>query len=697
MSSPRARNDGREAGRLEKLLRPRSIAVFGGREAARAIEQCERIGYAGELWPVHPSRAHLGGRRCYRDARELPRAPDAAFVGVNRHTSIAVIRTLAELGCGGAVAYASGFAETEAADGEALQRELIDAAGSMPVLGPNCYGFINYLDGALLWPDQHGGRRVARGVALIAQSSNIGINLTMQRRALPIAYMVTVGNQGNTDMADAMRGVLEDGRVTAIGLYMEGIRDARSLEDAFELARERGVPVIALKAGYSEQARAATMSHTASLAGSDRATGTFFKRMGVVRVRTLPQLLETLKLLHVHGPLPGNSLCSMSCSGGEAALMADVAKGRALRFPALDEALRERVQRSLGELVTVANPLDYHTFAWGDEPALRRTFAAMLSGGFDLSLLVLDVPRADRCDATHWRAAVDALTGAVRATGAKAAVVSSLAENLPESWAAELMQQGIAPLCGIAEAMEAAEAAAFVGRQGRESPAAKLLGAAAMNSKASAIHEWDAKRRLARYGLEVPSGCLCTDAREAVRAAETLGYPVVVKATGVAHKSDIGGVRLGLRNGMAVRKAAIEVAARGSGAVLVERMTDDAVAELVVGVTCDAHFGPMLTVGAGGLWVELLNDTASLLLPTREAEVRAALEGLRIMPLLQGYRHGSAGDVDAAVAAITAVARFAESHHGRLRELDVNPLLIRPAGRGVVAADAFMVMGQEAA
>lgn len=696
MRSPAA-HDGCGAGRLERLLRPRSIAVFGGREAERAVEQCQRIGYTGEVWPVHLSRVEVCGLRCYRGVNELPQAPDAAFIGVNRHASVTIARALAEQGCGGAVAYASGFAETGDGEGQALTAALIEAAGDMPVLGPNCYGFINYLDGALLWPDQHGGRRVERGVAVIAQSSNIAINLTMQRRGLPIAYMVAPGNQAQTDVAEVIRGVLGDDRVTAIGLYIEGIGEARALEGALGLARERGVPVVALKAGRSEQARAATLSHTASLAGSDRAMDAFLQRLGVARVHTLAHLLETLKLLHVHGPLPGSNLCSMSCSGGEAALIADAAQGRALRFPPLDATVRDRVQRSLGELVSVANPLDYHTFAWGDEAALRRTFTAMLGGGFDLSLLVLDVPRTDRCDATHWRVSADALVTAARATGAKAAVVSSLAESLPESWATDLMQQGIAPLCGFSEALVAVEAAAFVGRRWRIPPAPALLGPNGVESEGFVIHEWEAKRRLAGCGLCVPPGRLCTDARTAARAAAALGYPVAVKVAGQAHKTDIDGVRLGLRTASAVQEAAHELSRGGSNSVLVERMIEDAVAELVVGVTCDAQFGALLTIGAGGVWVELLRDTVSLLLPTQEAEVRAALDSLRIAPLLQGYRHRAAGDTDAAVTAVMAVARFAEAHQGHLRELDVNPLLVRPVGRGAVAADAVMVMGQEGA
>ena len=231
------------------------------------------MGYTGEIWPVHPSKEEVAGRRAYRSVAELPGAPDAAFVAVNRHLTVGIVRDLAEAGAGGAVCYASGFreAEGEDAEGDALQVALVDAAGAMPILGPNCYGMINYAEGALLWPDQHGGRRLAedeRGVAIVTQSSNIAINMTMQRRGLPLAYVVTAGNQAQTGLSEIALGLLEDSRVTALGLHIEGFDSLRGMEKLASRARALKKPIVALKVGRSDQARAATLSHTASLAGS---------------------------------------------------------------------------------------------------------------------------------------------------------------------------------------------------------------------------------------------------------------------------------------------------------------------------------------------------------------------------------------------------------------------------------------------
>ena len=209
---------------LDRLLRPRTVAVIGGHEAERVIERCDKIGYDGEIWPVHPRYETVRGRTCFRSLDDLPGAPDAAFIGVNRATTVALVGTLAGIGAGGAVCYASGFKEVEdtIGGGESLQAALVAAAGTMPIIGPNCYGFVNALDGVPLWPGQHGLARATDGVAILTQSSNIAINLSMQRRGLPIAYLLTAGNQAQLGLADLALAVLEDRRVFKSGYFHDG-------------------------------------------------------------------------------------------------------------------------------------------------------------------------------------------------------------------------------------------------------------------------------------------------------------------------------------------------------------------------------------------------------------------------------------------------------------------------------------------
>lgn len=687
--------------RLERLLRPKSICVVGGGGfGTNVVRQTLKMNFPGELWVVHPTKDTVEGVRAYRTIADLPDAPDAVFIGVNRSLTIDVIRQLRARGGGGAVCFAAGFRETGDydTDGERLQRELVEAAGDMPVIGPNCYGLINYADGALLWPDQHGGRRLApgeTGAAIITQSSNIACNLTMQTRGLPVAYLMTAGNQAQTGLSEMALGLIEDTRVSCLGLHIEGFDSVAGFERLAARARELRKPIVAMKVGRSEQARAATVSHTASLAGSDAASDAFLRRLGIPRVDTIPSFLETLKLFHAIGPLHGNTLSSMSCSGGEASVMADSAEGRRVRFPALAPDHKARVAEALGPLVAVANPLDYNTYIWNNEPAMTAAFTAFASGGFDLNMLVLDFPRTDRCSDADWWPTVNAFETALKANGAKGAIVASIGENIPEAHAEELLRRGIVPILGIAEAMDAAEAAVLVGEAWARAAAPPIGFAASPHSALPAAgaspkspDEAAAKSLLAAAGLPVPAGMRAATADEAAAAAETLGYPVALKALGVAHKSEAGAVKLNLRDAEALRTAAAAMAGLGTG-LYVERMVTGAVAELIVGVTRDPLFGPVMTVGSGGVLVELLKDSRTLLLPSSRDEIEAALRSLRLFPLLDGYRGRPKADLAAAIDAIAAIAAFALTNVDELVELDVNPLIM--CERGAWAADALMV------
>lgn len=686
--------------RLDRLLRPKSVAVVGGGFfAPNVVKQCLKMGFAGDIWPVHPSKETIEGVRAYPSLAELPGAPDATFIGVNRNLTIDIVRELHALGAGGAICFAAGFRETGSydADGERLQQALVEAAGDMAVIGPNCYGLINYADGALLWPDQHGGRRLApgeTGAAIITQSSNIACNLTMQTRALPLAYMMTAGNQAQTGLSEMALGLIEDERVSCLGLHIEGFDSTAGFERLAARARELKKPIVAMKVGRSEQARAATVSHTASLAGSDAASDAFLKRLGIARVDTIPSFLETLKLFHAVGPLESYSLSSMSCSGGEASVMADTAEGRPVYFPKLTEEHRARVQETLGSLVAVANPLDYNTYIWANEPAMTATFGAMASGGFGLNMLVLDFPRIDRCSDADWWWTINAFEAALKANDAKGAVVASMGENIPESHAAELLRRGIVPILGIAEAMDAAAAAAFVGEAWARPSAAAVGGASTSGSEgegsATTVDEASAKALLAAAGLPVPPGRRAASVEEAVSAASALGFPVALKALGVAHKSEAGAVKLNLRDEAAVRDAAAQLVGLGSG-LYVERMVEGAVAELIVGITRDPLFGPVMTLGSGGVLVELLKDSATLLLPATREEIEAALRGLKLFALLDGFRGRPKADLDAAVDAILNISGFALANAATLVELDINPLIVCAAGKGAWAADALLV------
>ncbi len=674
---------------LTCLIRPKSIAVVGGGVwCASVIEQCQRMGFDGPIWPVHPTRSELGGLPVHASVADLPGVPDATFIGVNRTATIDVVRALSKMGAGGAVCFASGFreAQAETGDGDALQDRLLEAAGAMPIIGPNCYGFINYLDGALLWPDQHGGVRVERGVALITQSSNIAINLGMQARGLPLAYVATAGNQAQTGLSELGQALLEDPRVTALGLHIEGIGDLRAFEALAAKARALGKPIVALKAGKSEQARVATVSHTASLAGSDAGAAALLRRLGIARVDSLPVLLETLKLMHFAGPPASDRMISISCSGGEASLVADAAVGRGVSFPPLNDRQRCELRAALGPMVALANPLDYHTFIWNDVPAMTETFTAALRGDLALGCLIVDYPRTDRCSDDAWDCTIGAGKAAHEATGVPVAIVASLPENMPEAKAAEIAAAGLIPMAGIDEMLSAFEAARSTARASGD-PAPLLLPG--HTREARVLSEADSKAALAAYGLCVPRCARAGGKVELSRAVREIGLPLVLKGEGVAHKTEAGAVAVGLQTTAEVIEAASAMKARS---YLVEEMITGGVAEVLIGVVRDPAHGYVLTIAAGGILTEILQDAASLLVPATEAETGAALDGLRIAPLLRGYRGKPAADRAAIIAAVMAVQAYTLAHGGTLEEVEVNPLICTPLG--AVAADALIRTGE---
>jgi acyl-CoA synthetase (NDP forming) len=658
--------------RLDRLLRPRHMAVLGGGWAQNVIKQCARMGFQGPIWPVHPTKTEIGGLTAYRSLADLPEAPDATFIGVNRHATVEVVRELRRMGGGGAICFASGWQESGEAE---LQQRLIDAAGDMPILGPNCYGVINYLDGALLWPDQHGGVPVKSGVALVSQSSNIVINLGMQRRGLPVAYVACLGNAAVVGLAELTGALLDDPRVTAVGLYIEGIDDAAAFAALAHKARHIGKGVVAIKSGKTELSRTAAASHTASLAGASAASSAFLRQIGVAEVSSPSELVETLKLFHLHGPQIGLRLCSVSCSGGEAGLMADMAAPFGVDFPPVPEAIRARLSDTLGPIVTIANPLDYHTFIWGDGPKTTEVFSAMLAG-YDAGIFVIDVPRDDRCDPSSYQPALDAIVAAQTATGKIALPVASLAENFGEARVRDMMDQGVCTLLGLETALAAIKAAQTPPGWPDWRPAPALPP-----RETRLLSEADAKAYLASMGVAVPRSVTGVTLADVAARAAHLTLPFAVKGLGFAHKTEAGAVRLG------VMTLEGQSEMPGASGYLVEEMVTDAVAEILLGLVRDPVYGVTLTIGMGGVAAEVLADTVTLVLPVTEGDVTEAMGRLRLWPLLDGYRGRPKADV-ASLASLAVRLGGLMLADTSLEEIEINPVLVR--AKGAVAVDALI-------
>lgn len=674
---------------LRRLLNPKNVVVIGGGVWGRSvIDQCQKLGFEGQIFAVHPTAETLAGVSTYRSVSDLPSAPDAAFIGVNRFATIDQVRALSAKGAGGAVCFASGFLEAkeEDADGAILQSALIDAAGGMPIIGPNCYGFVNYLDRFCLWPDQHGGQAVDTGVAIVTQSSNIMINLSMQQRGLPIAYALTAGNQAQTSLAALGRAVLDDPRVTALGLYIEGIGDLDDFESLARHASMRKKAIVALKVGWSEQAQQATISHTASLAGSATSADALLARLGIARVNSLAEMIEALKILHQVGPLTGKRLVSASCSGGEASLMADTAhrQQNGVVFPALTQTQRDGLRSVLGEQVALANPLDYHTYVWGNLPAMADVYSAILDAPIDFGIIVVDFPRADRCDGAAWDCVIEAARIAQKRTSKAVALLASLPENMPEDRALQIAKAGLVPLCGLEVGLAAIASVASV----HPAPEASVIVAPRLG-QTHILDEITSKAILSDYGVDLPHYIVV--AQDTLPATLPFPYPVVLKAIGEAHKSEVGGVIIGLSNQTELKTAMLEM---NQQRYIIEEFITDSIVELLVGIVGDPAHGYVLTLAAGGVFTELLRDSVSLSLPVNQNDILNALQQLKLAPMLTGYRGKPAVDKPALVKAVLAMQTCVLDRRASLAEIEINPLIL--TSKSAVAVDALIRIGENA-
>ena len=704
------------AQKLGRLFAPRSIAFVGGDIAEMSIRRCLELGFAGDIWPVHPTRQTLAGFPCYRSVEALPGAPDAAYIGVNRGQTVEVVQSLSRAGAGGCVCYAAGFSEM-GAQGQVFQERLVAAAGDMPLIGPNTFGFVNYLEKCALWPYLFGanvtvpvGRAGAvaddtaqRGVALISQSGNIAMNLSMNMRSVHLTHVIGTGNQAVLGAGDLIDALLMDDRVTAIGMYVEGFDDVEAFSQAALRALARGVPIVILKVGKTEASARQVGSHTSSLTGSDVLHDALFERLGVIRVDSLHRLMETLKVLDLSGPLTGRNVVSLSCSGGEAAIMADLAPQYDLEMRPFSAQQTAALTAQFDDFGTVSNPFDYNTRIWGDQLAQQQCFTAAMSGEHDAALLIYDHPTVQGPEVDEWVVTLDAFIAAHKTTGMPAFVVSTVSELLPTAMRERLIRSGIVPLQGFDDGLYAyAMAARYYEFRAGNSAAPSLPRFAGGPAPATAtfLDEWDSKQQLQAYGLPVPAGAV-GGAAEVPALAEALGYPVVLKAVGAEflHKSELGAVALNLCSAAQVAAALADISASAAShglqaeQFLVEKMVGNTVAELIVGIQRDEQFGPALVIGAGGILVELIADSVSLLLPTTPEAVRSAVDSLASAALLRGFRGKPAGDLDALVAAIVAIAAYAEANWETLLQLDVNPLMVLPAGDGVIAADALIARG----
>src|ERR1700733_120080 len=460
---------------IHRLIAPRSIALIGAGAWTDAVAAGNTaIGYQGQLWRVHPTRPSTAANVYYRSVDELPGIPDAVFLAVPNHEAPGVAGALAARGAGGFVCFTAGFSETGTDTGIGLTSELVLEAGTLPFFGPNCYGYVNFFDRVAMMPDQIVGYSVERGVALICQSGTIALTLMFNQRSLPIGCLFTVGNQTCLAVEDLIEILCDDPRVTAFGLYLEGIKDPEAFARAAERAREAGKPIAVIKSGRTAAAARTAHSHTGALAGADEVFESFCRQAGIARCDTLGTLCETLKLFHSGGPLAGRKILVMGASGGDMAMTADVSRDMELEFTPVSQASTAVLREVLTDRVTIANPFDIHTYLWFDPPALKRVFSEVLHSGYDAAGFMLDSPPEGEADSAAYDAVIDVFIEAAQGAPTRAALIASLPETISRRIRKRCLDGGVVPLQGQREALEALSLAGGVGAAWRTHPAVKL-------------------------------------------------------------------------------------------------------------------------------------------------------------------------------------------------------------------------------
>ncbi|MFM0341722.1 acetate--CoA ligase family protein [Paraburkholderia fungorum] len=700
---------------IERLVEPRSIAIIGASNDPKSISgQPMRFlmqhGYQGVLYPVNPKYAEIAGVTCHASIAALPDTPDLALILVAARRVPDMLRQCGEKGIGFAIVYSSGFAEAGAA-GAALQEEcaVIAKAFGIRVIGPNCQGFVSTGVGVYAGFGAPFGVDYRRGgLSLISQSGGFGCALLLMADELGIGlrHFITTGNEADVSLLDLVDACIADPQTSLIAAYIEGLKDARRLVDVANRALDAGKPLLAWKVGNTADGAKAAASHTANLGGASALYRTAFRQSGVVEVTDVADLGDYAKAFEAKRLPRGNRIAVVTLSGGAGILITDACAERGMSVPALSAATLARLKPIVPAFASLNNPVDL-TAGILAEP---KIFADALQ-------IIADDPNIDAiaimAAAASGDVALAMATAIVRVYAAsdKPMMLAWNARREMAREAYEMIEAHEVPLyatpvrCGRAFAVlsDYAQAqrtrAAARGTKAHAFAAYDVKGAhALLASSQGDLTEHAAQALLGAYGIDTPESGLANTRDDACAIARSIGFPVVIKVQSpdIPHKTEAGAVRVGINNAATLAGAFDEIIANARRhlpharieGVLVQEEIRDAI-ELIVGVENDASFGPAVMCGLGGIYAEVLKDVTFRLAPVSHADAHAMIRELRAFAMLDGARGKPPADIEALVETIVALSAMALDQQASLKELDINPLFVLPAGRGVRAGDAL--------
>jgi acyl-CoA synthetase (NDP forming) len=686
---------------LDLFFRPKSVAVIGASDSGNRPNTAmwRKIRDWGEkagatVYPVNPNREKVDGVRCFQSVADVPGDLDLAVILVGE--AVTAFEAVLEKKPRFAVIFAAGFAEV-GAEGEALQSRLEELvrSGDTHLLGPNTnLNAFEIFRGDLPGPK----------VALITQSGHQGRPIFQaQDLGLAMSHWAPTGNEVDLEFADFVRYFADQPDVGVVAGYIEGFKDGRTMMLAADHAAKAGKPVVMVKVGRTEEGRSMAKSHTGHLTGSDAVTSAVFRQFGVVRVDGLDELQDTAMMLARAKPPTGDGVCIYAISGGTGAHMADMAAAAGLRLPDLTDETQRALHQWIPSFLRVSNPVDNGGAPSADERGPKILEAIIADPNVDLIIC----PITGALESLSGPLARD-LVAAAETTDKPICVIWGSPTYDADAYAKTLLGSRLPVFRTFANCVTAVKAyfdyhgfreryrSPFAKPVTRRSPAARDVDA--LLAPGGALSEHASKEVLAAYGIPVTREIVATSAAEAARAAGSIGFPVVLKVNSpdILHKSDLGLVRVGLRSAAEVRGAYTEIVATAQAAAPGARVEGVIVAEMVtggvetvVGVSDDELFGPTVMFGLGGVFVEVLRDVTFRVPPFDRAEARRMIREVQGFPLLTGARGSAKADLGALVDVLMKVQRLALDHAGALSELDINPLVVGPAG--AVALDALVV------
>ena len=694
---------------LNKLLKPTSVAVIGASEKEGfGGDVCRNIlSYVEDrshVYFIHPKRDSVFGVPCYKSISDVPENVDLMVICTSQKTVIPLLQEGAKKGVGGAVVFASGYGEVGTVEGKQNEAELIAAAKELDiaVMGPNCAGFVNYIDNVQAFAFISAKRDRKGSVGVVSQSGQLCLSM-MDDPGMRFSYNISAGNGKIVQMEDYMDFLVDDEDTKVVSIYIEGVKNADKFAAVLKKAAEKRKPVVILKAGRSAKGGAIAASHTGSLSGSDASFDAVLKKFGAIRVDDLEELIAMSLMLSTMKRMPEKAtFASMNLSGGETGICADVGSLNGIEYPDFTEETLKKLKEQLPSYASPNNPLDMTASLSYDADlyagALRTVMddpnIGMVLIGYTLLLEI-----ADPC--IHYM--YKGIEKVVQEKGGNCKPIAMIpfAENTrnPE-YQEKLFQIGVPVLPPPVYAFKLLRHLADFIAYEPETKTLELAVGHPKSEETQALSEHESKQELKVYGVPVPDEVIVTSKEEAAQFVKNHPGPLVMKveSADILHKSDVGGVKLNVCGPEAAEKAYEEIMesvtakrpdAHINGILTVPML--DAGVEIIIGVNNDPQFGPMIMVGMGGVFVEVFKDVALYPAPLKEEEALEMLKSLKSFKLLNGYRGTEKCDIKALCQTIVAISNYAQANKDVLKELDINPLFVYPEGKGVGVADALIV------